>query len=330
MAAFAPDGRLVAAWRFDGTDTRITFVSTQQLMRAVGEVKHAGGTAAPETAVVLLETATGQERVRCLGPSRGMWAACVSLDGRLAAACYRDGKVRLWDAETGAELKAPRGDAARAEPRGLLTGHRGEAVAVCFSPDGKLLASAGEDRAVVLWDVAALRPKDKPLSLGPADLEALWADLAGDAGKAHRALVRLRAGGAGSVALLRRQLRPAEAVPAERLAKLLDELDDRRFAVRDRATAELERLGDVVEAALRKRLAGPVTEETRRRLEHLLRRLDGQALTPERLRSLRAVELLERLATAEARTVLRELAAGVPEALLTREAAAALGRLPGE
>jgi hypothetical protein len=45
--------------------------------------------------------------------------------------------------------------------------------------------------------------------------------------------------------------------------------------------------------------------------------------------SLRAVEVLEHAATAEARHLLKELAAGLSEAALTREADDALGR-PGK
>jgi hypothetical protein len=47
----------------------------------------------------------------------------------------------------------------------------------------------------------------------------------------------------------------------------------------------------------------------------------------ERLRAVRAVEALERSASTEARGLLRALAAGVPQARLTREARAALDRL---
>ena len=45
------------------------------------------------------------------------------------------------------------------------------------------------------------------------------------------------------------------------------------------------------------------------------------------LRGLRAIEVLEAIGTAEARTILQELAKGTPGAKLTREAAAALARL---
>ena len=62
--------------------------------------------------------------------------------GRAAARLRRqDGTVRLWDPATGAE-------------QATLTGHDGTVNAVAFSPDGRLLASAGDDGTVRLWDPA--------------------------------------------------------------------------------------------------------------------------------------------------------------------------------
>jgi hypothetical protein len=53
-------------------------------------------------------------------------------------------------------------------------------------------------------------------------------------------------------------------------------------------------------------------------------------MSGEALRTVRAIEVLERTATPEACKLLRELAKGAPGARLTREAAAALKRLEGE
>jgi hypothetical protein len=49
--------------------------------------------------------------------------------------------------------------------------------------------------------------------------------------------------------------------------------------------------------------------------------------TTERRREVRAVEVLERIGTPEAIEVLRKLAGGVPDAVLTHESKAAIERL---
>jgi len=67
----------------------------------------------------------------------------------------------------------------------------------------------------------------------------------------------------------------------------------------------------------------------RQRVEQLLGYLKPAA-TPERLRLVRAVEVLERIATPAAVELISDLSKGVPEALLTQEAKAAMARLRGK
>jgi hypothetical protein len=110
------------------------------------------------------------------------------------------------------------------------------------------------------------------------------------------------------------------------VGRLVEELNSGKFAVRDRAEAELGRLGEAAGPALRKALEGRPAEELRRRVLKLIERLEAVP-TAERLREVRAVEVLERIGTAEARGVLKGLAGGAPGARLTREAQAALERL---
>src|SRR5262249_49925638 len=79
--------------------------------------------------------------------------------------------------------------------------------------------------------------------------------------------------------------------------------------------------------ALRRALGGRPALEVRKRLEGLLEKALLRPPTGPELQALRAVEALEKIASPEARQVLRGLAKGAPEARLTREAMAALGRL---
>jgi RNA polymerase sigma factor (sigma-70 family) len=79
-----------------------------------------------------------------VGHTDGIGMVAVSRDGRRALSCgltYGDGDptVRLWDLETGKELKR-------------FEGHTGGVYGVAFSPDGKRAASAG-DKTIRLWDL---------------------------------------------------------------------------------------------------------------------------------------------------------------------------------
>ncbi len=67
-----------------------------------------------------------------------------SPDGTLVASGLWEGKVVLWDARTGAEVRQ-------------LIGHQGQVTALAFSPDGKQLASGSADTTILLWDTGNRR-----------------------------------------------------------------------------------------------------------------------------------------------------------------------------
>jgi hypothetical protein len=166
------------------------------------------------------------------------------------------------------------------------------------------------------------------VKLGPEGVAKAWADLAGaDAARAFRARGALASSPEEAVALLKGRLRPARAADAQRLRRLLADLESEQFAVREKAQADLEELGDLAEPALRQALADKPPLEVRRRVQAVLDRLRGPVTHPEALRSLRAAAVLEDVGTPAARQLLAELAAGAPEARLTREAKASLARL---
>jgi hypothetical protein len=192
-----------------------------------------------------------------------------------------------------------------------------------------LLASGSTDRIIMTWDVTGRLTggRDRRTELTPEKLSALWADLSdADAARAYRAEQALSGAAGSAVPFLKERLRPVAALDAKRVDRLLSELDSDDFATRERAAKELEGLGERAEPALRKALTGEPSAELRQRAEGLLEKLD-LARSPEQLRGVRAVEVLEQLGTEEARKLLQELANGEPAARLTREATAALGRL---
>jgi hypothetical protein len=160
--------------------------------------------------------------------------------------------------------------------------------------------------------------------LTPERLQTLWTDLASDdAARAARSLWRLVGAPAQTVPFLRTHLRPAASADPQRITRLIAELGSDRFTVRDKATQELLRLDENALPQLREAKAGQALEQARR-IEQLVAKL--QAWTPARLQALRAIEVLEQIGNSDARLLLQALADGA-EALLTREARAALVRL---
>jgi hypothetical protein len=113
-----------------------------------------------------------------------------------------------------------------------------------------------------------------------------------------------------------------------RVARLIADLDADEFTVREKASTELARIGTAAEGALRKAAANPSSAEVRRRANALLTKLKDDETSPETLVAVRTVEVLEHVATPEARQLLRKLASGPPEARLTHEAKAASDRRP--
>jgi hypothetical protein len=122
-------------------------------------------------------------------------------------------------------------------------------------------------------------------------------------------------------------LKPAAIIDPEKISRWIADLDSAMFAVRQEANTNLLKTGEQAVPALRKVLASTPPLETRKRIEELLDRLTGGALSSDQLRFVRAIEALERIATPEARNLLRTLAEGAPGALPTRESQAALDRI---
>jgi len=249
---------------------------------------------------------------------------CYAPDGKTLAACW-DRTIGLWEVASGKEIQrfAP-------PPSQQWMNHVGGAWSVAFAPDGRTLAAGYDNGIVLLWDVTGQRPDGhwRQQQLTPQQQRALWEDLASaDAATARRAVWTLVAAAPQTVTLLRERLRPADPVATERLKQLVADLDNDQFAVREKATQELEQLADLAEPALHRALEGKPTLEMRRRVERLLEKLPTWAMSGERLRLWRVIQVLEGIGTPEAQQVLQTLASGAPASQLTQEARASLERL---
>jgi WD40 repeat protein len=274
-----------------------------------------------QATVHLLDAATGTE-VRSFDNADKSPISCIqfSPDGRtLATGSHnRDNKgvVRLWEVATG-------------KLRGEFTGHRQAVAALAFSPDGKTLASASQDTTVLLWDLtgklnAAVQSQGKPKT---EEFDALWKELEdADAAKANRVLQQLAAHPAEAVALVKaKQSSLGKGVTDKEIDKLIADLDNEDFDRREAASKALAALGNAATAALTKALQGNPSAEKKKRIEELLESMKTKGQNMELVRATRALELLERVATPEAKQVLEELAKG--DAPLTRQAKETLKRL---
>ncbi|HZY84054.1 MAG TPA: sigma-70 family RNA polymerase sigma factor [Gemmataceae bacterium] len=336
---FAPDGRTLLAWKSDRTVTVWDVGTGRKLRQFAGPTTPRSGGAQSyftarlspdgkllafclqEPVLPVLDVATGKEVRRFEVAGDGVSALAFSPDGKTVAwGGWREGTVYLGEIATGRE-------------RHRFVGHRGRVLSLAFAADGRALVSGTEDTTALVWDLTgrlAAGEKWGP-ALSPADLAAHWATLGGaDAEAGFRAVRALAADPARSVPFLGERLRPVAGAEEKRLGRLIADLGSDQFAVREKATAELEKLGEAALGAVRKALAAQPEFDTRRRLERLIEKQGREewSPSPERLRTIRALEVLERAGTPEARRVLEALARGAPGARLTRDAQAARERLP--
>jgi hypothetical protein len=324
--AFAPDGKsLVTASGRGNEPIRLWQTATGKELRAfMGQPFGIESVAfAPDGASVLSagltafytwDAATGKRLRQTQAHEGKVHALALSADGKTVATGGEDRLVRLWESATGKE-------------RARLIGHEGEVSSLAFSADGAVLVSGSDDTTVLVWDLTGTRSGSGPSARPP---EALWQELGSDdAAVAYRAVQALAADPGRAVPFLTKRLPSLPSLERE-VGRLIADLDDAQFPVRESATRELEQAEQSAGPALRRALKAGVSLEVRRRIERLLSRLEeGQnlGLPTATLRGLRAVEALERIGSREVQPILEALATRRPEDLLSRDAAAAARRL---
>jgi WD40 repeat protein len=316
--------------------------------------------------VLLWQVATGKGPRSLEGPQRDLAAAAFSADGRMFAAADRE-TITVWETAAGRprrRLKAPspvRSLAFSPDGRYLLSGGEGKGggagtslrlwdlhtkdavhqfpghpagtLAVAYSPDGKRVAAAGRGEPALVWDVSEqqARKRPDPGKLAAKELDTIWAALGdADPAKAYDAVCTLTALPDETAMLVRSRVLADLDRVAKQLALLVADLDNPRFAVREKATTALRRWGESAEPALRHALKSPSSDETRRRLEAVLAGLhkgEVPQLSRGQLHAARAIEALEHARTPAAREALRSLAGVLAEPWLVQEARAALDRL---
>jgi RNA polymerase sigma factor (sigma-70 family) len=297
--AYSPDGQRIAAGHHDGTVHLC-------LPTASGPVPQFKAVEEPRAMKdPILGALDGAKR-----QGAPVYALTFSRDGRWLCTTGLDGSLRLWEVATLSEVLRLPGHAV----------HIGGRHGVAFGADSRTVLSSGPDAQAYLW---SLRPAAAPTD--KSSLDALWAALADKPKKAYRAIWQL-SDARGAAKFLQGKIPPVKPVADKHLDKLIADLNSDEFAVREAAGRALTDLGELAVPAMRKALASRPPLEPRLRLEALVKRVETRTLTTEELRIQRAIAALEMQGTAEAREVLKRLAAGAPGALTTTAAQSALRR----
>lgn len=230
--------------------------------------------------------------------------------GQLLATSAQPNRIHVWEIASGKRV-------------GVLEGHAQRVTALAFSPDSRLLASGSRDATAIIWSLAL--PGDT-LKLWPDD-ETLWRDLAGEPTKAYQAVWALMAHPDRAVACLSKRLLTGAQATEQEVAQLIADLSDQKFATRDGAMRKLRQLGASITPALRQALDRDADLESSRRVKDLLKSAEAGSYPPEVLRDLRAMQVLEGVATPASRDLLTKLASVARGSIKARAAQGALERL---
>ena len=158
--AFSADGDILAA---GGADALVTlwdlgtgqpagpgFTGHTEGINTLAFRPHHGTMASAAGGTILLWDPASRQVLGRLDQGSPVNSVVFTPDGTRLAAASSNGRVVVWDVESGERLF----DAA---------GHSDMARALAISPNGELLASAGNDRAVVMWDLRTFTRIGEPL-----------------------------------------------------------------------------------------------------------------------------------------------------------------------
>jgi WD40 repeat protein len=259
---------------------------------------------------------TGTIHREFAGASAAQRHVAYSPDGK-ALATDDAHSITLWEVATG-------------KKRGKLgAGYTasGNVNALAFSPDGKFITAGYDDGTALVWDV---HYQKSFAELTAKTMESMWKTLAEpEAAEAFQCICRFRASPEKSIAFLDKELQQLIKADVAHIDALIRQLDDDRFAIREKATKELIRIGSLARPAV-ERASQSTSQEVSMRAKRILEAIDKGVPAvsfPDDLRSSRALEILEAIGDDAAKKLLRSIRDSQLDTPLTKEAKAALGRL---
>lgn len=292
-SAISPDGRYLALGGYNDAHALIDPPIRLYEIASGKQVLELGGDDLATTRTLAFEP-TGRVLASANGPDR------------------RESEIRLWDLDTGREIKR-------------FEGHAASVTGLAFIDHVGLLSTSLSGEAIV-WDVSTPPKSAQAPPPGRRRIDALIEFLAGqDAPRAYRAIRELSR--ADALDALESKLEPRVLHDATRLESLIKGVSSPDRVVRSDSVQRLLNIGAPAAAAIRKAQAERPTDLLREFAASFERRIREPIENPETLRRIRGIEVLERIGSVRARAMLERLAQATTSAPETAEAKLALARL---
>ena len=174
--AFSPSGRMVASASFDGSillwnadKGTVLHELERGHERSIKSLAFSQDdnlivSACNDHTIGLWDTCSGKMLGKLRGHTDWVRQAVISPDGRFVASASDDNSVRVWDIKPILDSLETNGVASSEVKEGdgrpyikfsdrTLSAHKDYVFCVAFSPDGRYLATGGDDRQILIWDL---------------------------------------------------------------------------------------------------------------------------------------------------------------------------------